>query len=507
MTAVETQPASEGLDRDVLKIASVVVLGAIMVILDTTVVSVALPTFQEVFNTQYSTVAWTMTGYTLALATVIPLTGWAADRFGTKRLYIAALAMFILGSVLCAFAWSIETLIAFRVLQGLGGGMLMPLGMTIMTHAAGPKRVGRVMAVLGVPMLLGPIAGPILGGWLIGVASWHWIFIINVPIGAAALLAAARILPKDDPKPSESFDFLGMLLLSPGLALFLFGVSSTPQTGTIASARVLVPAIIGGLLVLAFIAHALRATHPLIELRLFRYRQLTVSVVTMSLFAVAFFGAMLLFPTYFIQVRLESTLAAGVLLAPQGLGAMLTMPIAGRLTDRRGPGWIVLTGITLIIAGMSVFTQVSDTSKYPLLLGALFVMGMGMGATMMPIMSAALGTLTHQEVARGSTLMNIVQQIAGSIGTALMSVILTNQYLSQPAVKLTQAAAKDPSLNDQLTPDVLAKVPGQMAHSFAVTFTVALALIIACVVPTLLLPRKGSDHTEGDARPEPVLVH
>jgi EmrB/QacA subfamily drug resistance transporter len=507
MTAVDARPESEGLDRDVLKVAGVVVLGAIMAILDTTVVSVALPTFQKAFDTQYSTVAWTMTGYTLALATVIPLTGWAADRFGTKRLYIAALVMFILGSVLCAFAWSIETLIAFRVLQGLGGGMLMPLGMTIMTHAAGPKRVGRVMAVLGVPMLLGPIGGPILGGWLIGVASWHWIFVINVPIGAFALLAAVRILPKDDPKPSESFDFLGMMLLSPGLALFLFGVSSTPQTGTIASARVLIPAVIGAALVLTFIWHALRTTHPLIDLRLFRHRQLTIAVVTMSLFAVAFFGAMLLFPTYFIQVRLESTLSAGVLLAPQGIGAMVTMPIAGRLTDRRGPGWIVLTGITLIVAGMAVFTQVSDTSKYPLLLGALFVMGMGMGSTMMPIMSAALGTLTHQEVARGSTLMNIVQQIAGSIGTALMSVILTNQFLSKPAVQLANAAAKDPSKQDQLTPDVLAQVPAQMAQGFAVTFTVALVLIVACLVPSLLLPRKGSDHAEGDASPEPVLVH
>jgi EmrB/QacA subfamily drug resistance transporter len=316
------------------------------------------------------------------------------------------------------------------------------------------------------------------------------------------------MLPKDDPKPSESFDFLGMMLLSPGLALFLFGVSSTPQTGTIASARVLVPAIIGGLLVITFIWHALQATHPLIDLRLFRHRQLTVSVITMSLFSIAFFGAMLLFPTYFIKVRLESTLSAGILLAPQGIGAMFTMPLAGKLTDRRGPGWIVLSGIALIITGMAVFTQVSDTSNYVLLLGALFVMGMGMGATMMPIMSAALGTLTHQEVARGSTLMNIVQQVAGSIGTAVMSVILTNQFLSKPAVQLANEAARDPSKQDQLTPDVLAQVPGQMAEGFAVTFTVALVLVVACLVPTLLLPRKGHDHTEdSEGAPQLVAMH
>lgn len=223
-----TATASTKIDAAVLKIAGVVVLGAIMSILDITVVSVALPTFQTEFGASYATVAWTMTGYTLALATVIPLTGWAADRFGTKRLYMVALALFTIGSGLCALADSIGMLIGFRVLQGLGGGMLMPLGMTMMTRAAGPERIGRLMAILGIPMLLGPITGPILGGWLIDDFSWHWIFLINLPIGVVALIYAALALPKDDPKPSESFDFLGMAMLSPGLALFLFGVSSLP---------------------------------------------------------------------------------------------------------------------------------------------------------------------------------------------------------------------------------------------------------------------------------------
>ncbi len=183
------------IDGAVLKIAGVVVLGAIMSILDITVVNVALPTFQTEFGEPgnpllYSTVTWTVIAYTLALAMVIPLTGWAADRFGTKRLYMTALLLFTLGSVLCATASSIGMLIGFRFLQGLGGGMLMPLGMTIMTRAAGPARMGRLMAILGVPMLLGPIFGPILGGYLIDNYSWHWIFLINVPIGIAAIIYA-----------------------------------------------------------------------------------------------------------------------------------------------------------------------------------------------------------------------------------------------------------------------------------------------------------------------------
>ena len=271
---------SDKLDGPLLKVAGVVVLGAVMSILDITVVSIALPTFQTVFDTTYANAAWVMTAYTLALATVIPVTGWAADRFGTKRLYIAALVMFVLGSVACAFSWNITALIGFRVLQGLGGGMLMPLGMTIMTRAAGPNRIGRVMAVLGIPMLLGPICGPILGGWLIENYSWHWIFLINVPIGIVALIYAMRVLPKDSPKPSESFDFVGMLLLSPGLALFLFGVSSIPEQGTVLAARVLIPGIVGLLLVIAFVFHAFRPKHPLIDLRLFKNRRLTIAAVS-----------------------------------------------------------------------------------------------------------------------------------------------------------------------------------------------------------------------------------
>ena len=514
MTSPSTSQSSpaqnpEKLDRGVLVVAGVVVLGAIMSILDITVVSVALPTFQNDFDATPAQVAWTMTGYTLALATVIPLTGWAADRFGTKRLFLLALVLFVAGSVLCSLADDITTLVVFRVLQGLGGGMLMPLGMTIMTRAAGPQRIGRVMAVLGVPMLLGPIGGPILGGWLIDSASWHWIFLINLPVGIAALVFAALVLPADSPEPSEAFDFVGMLLLSPGLALFLYGISSSPETGTLLAAKVLVPAVIGLLLVVGFILHALRTTHPLIDLHLFKNRQLTVAVLTMSLFAIAFFGASLLFPSYFLQVRGESTLAAGLLLAPQGLGAMVSMPIAGILADKSGAGRIVLVGIGLITAGMTVFTQVGPDTSYGLLLGALFVMGLGMGATMMPIMTAALQTLTDHNLALGSTLMNIVQQVAGSVGTAVISVVLTNAYQSREAANTLVRSAQDPAVAATLTPASIAEGLSEMADSFGVAFLVATALIVLTLVPAALLPRtKPPVPAETETDPAaPLLQH
>src|SRR3954468_5193871 len=464
VSAVPAQSAPpaypEKIDGAVLKIAGVVVLGAIMSILDITVVNVALPTFQTVFASPgqqlaYSTVAWTVTAYTLALATVIPLTGWAADRFGTKRLYILALLLFTAGSALCAAATGIGMLIVFRVLQGLGGGMLMPLGMTIMTRAAGPKRMGRLMAILGIPMLLGPICGPILGGWLIQSASWHWIFLINVPIGLAAAVYAWFALRSDDPHPTEKLDVVGVILMSPGLALFLYGVSSIPGEGTFLSAKVLIPMIAGVVLMVAFVLHTFRPEHPLLDLRLFRNRDLRAATTTMFLFGAAFFGGLLLVPTYFQLVRGESTLNAGLLVAPQGIGAMVTMPIAGMLSDRMPVGRIVPFGLLIITGGMFALTQITSTTPYPQLITVLFIMGLGMGLSMMPLMTSALRTLRSQEVARGSTLLNIVQQIASSVGVAVMSVVLTNNLKSYPLAGPATATWRDPAL--------IAKIPGGAA--------------------------------------------
>jgi EmrB/QacA subfamily drug resistance transporter len=338
-------------------------------------------------------------------------------------------------------------------------------------------------------MLLGPITGPILGGWLIGSFSWHWIFLINLPIGIVALILAVIVLPSDKAEPSESFDFLGMLLASPGLALFLFGVSSIPGEGTVAAPKVLISAALGLVLMVAFVFHALRTEHPLIDLHLFRNRALTFSVLTMVLFACAFFGAGLLLPTYLQQVRGESALQAGLLIAPQGLGAMLTMPIAGRFVDKIGPGKIVIVGIALLAIGMSFFTQLGADTSYVALCAALFVSGLGMGCTMMPIMTAAIQTLSHQQVARGSTLMNIINQTAGSIGTATMSVVLTNLLNNQPLARPAIASKFDPTIAEKVPPGAIQEGLNQAATAFSHTYIVALVLIIATVIPAFFLPR------------------
>jgi MFS transporter, DHA2 family, multidrug resistance protein len=518
-----TREYPDHLDANLLKIAGVCVLAAVMAILDTTVVSVAQRTFIREFDTTQAVVAWTMTGYTLALATVIPLTGWAADRFGTKRLFMGSVLFFTIGSLLCAMAPNITLLVAFRVVQGLGGGMLMPLTFTILTREAGPQRLGRLMAVLGIPMLLGPISGPILGGWLIDSFSWPWIFLINLPIGLLAFVLAAFVFPRDEAHPSERFDFLGMLMLSPGLATFLYGVSSIPGRGTVADPHVYIPALIGLALIIGFVIHALlKADHPLIDLRLFRNRNLTLANATMLLFAIAFFGAGLLFPSYFQQLLGHTPLQSGVHLIPQGLGAMATMPIAGRIMDKRGPGWVVLVGITLIAAGMGTFAHAvwMHYDYLPVLLIGLAVMGMGMGCTMMPVSGSAVRGLAPNQVARGSTLLNVNQQVAGSIGTALMSVILTSRFNSSEyisaaskAASIKEEAAKhgvppDPTkLPPQvLTPNFMQHVTNDLAHAYTVVFVVAVCLVLATWIPAAFLPKKPAP-TSSDEPAEPVLAH
>jgi EmrB/QacA subfamily drug resistance transporter len=465
----------------------VVILGAIMAMLDITVVIVALEQLKIEFKTDLNTIQWVMTGYTLALATVIPLSGWAANRYGTKRIYLTAVVLFVLGSALAGTAWSAESLILFRVIQGLGGGMLMPLGMTILTKAAGPERIGRVMAVLGVPMLLGPIVGPILGGWLVDAGAWRWIFFINVPVGLVTLLIGMKILDKDEPEPGERLDFLGLLLLSPGLAALIYGLAKVPEKGGLGYTEVWAPAGAGALLVIAFVWHALRTPHALIDLKLFKDRGYSVATATLVLFTISFFGAGLLFPLYFQQVRGEGALQAGLLIAPQGIGAMIMMPIAGAVVDRIGSARIAQAGIAVIVAGMVVFTQLEADTSYWVLGGALFVLGLGMGMAMMPIMSAALKTLKPNDVAKASTSLNILQQVAASIGTAMLSVLLTNAITDRvppppPGTPVPAPGTPVPdAVREQIAPFV--------ADGFAATFVWALVFIAVALLPALLLPR------------------
>jgi EmrB/QacA subfamily drug resistance transporter len=481
----DAAPREATFDRHLIGVSIVVVLGTFMSILDTTIVNVAIDTLSREFQSDLATIQWVATGYMLALATVIPLTGWAADRFGTKRLYMISIGLFMAGSALAGMAWSAESLIAFRVVQGLGGGMIMPAGMTILSQAAGRERIGRVMSVVGVPMLMGPVVGPILGGWLVDDVDWRWIFYVNLPIGAIALAAALRFLPRDNPSPHEKLDWLGLLLLSPGLAAFVYGLAETASHGGIGSASAWVPMAVGVVLVGAFIAHALRHAWPLIDLRLMRHGTMTASSATTFLLAMGFFATMFLIPLYYQVVRGQSALDAGLLLAPQGLGAALMMPIAGRFADRHGPGKVVLAGLVLFMVGLITFTQVSADTPFGVLATAQFVLGLGMGSTMMPAMTAAYQALEHQHIARATTALNIIQRVGASIGTALLSVVLSHQL----ADKLGGDAADGLGQAQGALAAGGAGAAESIADAFGHTFVWGTAIVLLAFLPALLLPR------------------
>jgi EmrB/QacA subfamily drug resistance transporter len=366
--------------------------------------------------------------------------------------------------------------------------MIMPAGMTILARTAGPQRMGRVMSIVGVPMLLGPIIGPILGGWLVDDVSWRWIFFINLPIGIVALTLATRILPRDKPEPGHGFDAVGLALLSPGLAALIYGLAESGASGGFGQPKTLIPMVAGVLLLAAFIRHALHAADPLIDLRLFRNRTYASASGMLILFAVAVFGGMLLLPLYLQTVRGESALTSGLLLAPQGFGAMLMMPVAGQLVDRTGVGRIVLCGMTLIMASFISLTQVSATTSYLVLGIVLFVMGMGMGATMMPIMSGAMQTLRRAQVARATTSLNIIQQVGASIGTAVMAVVLTSALQAR-------FPGGGGAPGQTIPAEVRAHVAPLMAAAFGETFWWAVALLAVAFAVAFLLPRH---------KPEPV---
>jgi EmrB/QacA subfamily drug resistance transporter len=498
-----TPPSTEQepIDRALLVVAGVVVLGAMMSILDTTVVNVAINTLAAKFHTTLPTIQWVATGYTLALAAVIPLTGWIADRFGTKRLYMTSIGLFVIGSSLSGLAWSSTSIIVFRVLQGLGGGMIMPAGMTILTRAAGPNRIGRVMSIMGVPMLLGPILGPILGGWLVADVSWRWIFFINVPIGIAALIASFRVLPRDVPAHEQRLDFVDFLLLSPGLALTIYGLAETNSAGGFGSPKVLIPLILGLALIGAFVWHSLRARDPLIDLRLFKNRTFSTSSITLVLVAISVFGSFLLLPLYFQAVRGESALVSGVLLAPQGLGAMLGMPIAGQLADRTGAGRIVPFGLIAVMLAVLGLTQVGANTSYVLLSLDLFLFGIGMGFTMMPVFTGAMQSIRGPAVARASTALNILQQTGASIGTAVLSVLLASAISDQLGTgghgTIGATAAIPPSVREHIAPP--------MAAAFGQTFWWALGLLAVAFVASLALPKR-KPVLAGDEQPLPIPI-
>jgi len=415
---------SNRIDAYVWRISAVVIIGSIMSILDTTIVNVALATLGRELHSTIAEIQWVVTGYMLSLAAVIPITGWAARRFGAKRVYILSLILFTAGSALCGLATSTTELILFRVLQGIGGGMILPIGQLMMAEAAGPKRMGRVMSIVAVPAMLAPIFGPAIGGLILDSASWRWIFYVNLPIGVIAVIAALRILPRVERGHADRLDFRGLALMATGLPLLTYGLAEIGVTGSFTAIKVVVPILVGIALIAVFVAHALRVRYPLLDLRLYRRPTFSSASIAMFCLGAALFGGMILLPLYWQGIRHENVVDTGLLTAPQGLGMALVMPLAGKLSDRMGGGPLALFGVIVTTIATIPFGLIGAHTSILWLSIAMLIRGFGIGFAFMPAMAAAFASLERSELAHATPQLNVLQRVGGSIGTALMAVVL-----------------------------------------------------------------------------------
>ncbi|MDN3358808.1 MDR family MFS transporter [Actinomadura sp. DC4] len=421
-------PRTERLDPALLKLAGILIVGAMAPLLDSTIVNVALGTLGRDLHTSLAAVQWVVTAYLLALAMTIPATGWLAGRFGAKRMWLLSLALFLAGSVLCGVAWDAGSLIFFRVVQGIGGGLMLPILQTLLMQAAGGRQIGRLMSTITIPALVGPILGPVIGGLIVGGSSWRWIFYVNVPVCLVALALAWRGLPDDTPNDErpQPLDLPGLLLLSPALAAIIYGLSRVGALGGFGHAAVVVPLAAGLALLTAFTVRALRTTGTgsIVDLRLFRVRSFAASSALLFLSGLSMFGAMLLLPLYYQQVRGQGVVAAGLLLAPQGLGSLLTRRPLGTIIDRVGARPVVLAGTVLTALGTVAYAEAGPHTGELLLALSLVVRGAGLSGATIAVMAAAYEGLDRADIPHASSTTRIMQQVGGSFGAAVLAVIL-----------------------------------------------------------------------------------
>jgi len=383
-----------------------------------------LHTLGRDLHSPISQVQWVVTGYLLALAAVIPMTGWAARRYGAKQTYLVSLVLFTLGSAACGLAGSLTALVIFRVLQGIGGGMIMPVAQLIMAQVAGPRRMGRVMAVVSMPAMLAPILGPVLGGLILQNLHWSWIFLVNLPVGVVAFALAWRVLPDTESGAAGRLDVFGLALLSTASSVLVYGLSQLGTNSSLTAPIVVWPIVAGVVLAAAFCWHALRVERPLLDVRLYANRIFGAASLTTFGLGAALFGAMILVPYYYQEVRHESVIATGLLTGPQGLGMLLVMPLSGRLSQRFGGGRVALVGVGVLSLATIPLAFVGTSTSLVTISLVLVLRGIGIGFSFMPAMTAAFASLRPSQLSDATPQLNVLQRIGGAIGTAVLAVVL-----------------------------------------------------------------------------------
>ncbi|GAA2083787.1 MDR family MFS transporter [Streptomyces albiaxialis] len=413
------------------RVVLVTVLGSIMSFLDATIVNVALQSLSQHMDASLATIQWVVTAYLLGLAAVIPVSGWAATRFGAKQMYVLSIALFTLASLACGLAQNAGQLIAFRAVQGAAGGLTLPIAQMITVRTAGPARLARVMSVSGIPTLLAPVFGPALGGLLLEHASWHWIFFVNVPIGVLTVVLAQRMIPADEGRRAAGkLDVPGLAAVSLGFVALTYGLAQIGSKGRADSPAVLASLAVGALLIAGFVLYALRAERPLVDVRLFKNKLYSAAQLTNFCLGSAVFGSIILMPLYFQTVRGEDPTATGLLLIPQGIGAGLAMVMSARLVEKLGAGLTACAGGVVSIVATVPFMMIGSGTSYWLLGAAMVARGFGIGACTIPATTAAYRAVPPTGVNDATVQIGVLQRVGGSTGTALFAVVLQDRLTS-----------------------------------------------------------------------------
>jgi EmrB/QacA subfamily drug resistance transporter len=426
-----TAPADGKVDPKVIKTGIILVVGVLAVVFDTTIVSVALHTLVTDLHSSVSTIQWVSTGYLLALGMTVPLSTWGLGRYGGKRLWMFALALFLVGSIGASLAWNADSLIAWRVVQGAAGGLLLSVLTTLIMQAAGGKSLGRTVTLIALPALVGPILGPLVGGAILTHLSWRYMFWVNVPFCLAGLVLAAKYLPKDTVSAVRPrLDALGFTLLAPGIAALILGLSNAGAAAGFGHGDVIIPLAIGTVLLVAFWLYAVRTSEPIVNIRLFTHRSVGSSSLVLFFSGFTLYGAVLVLPLFYQEARGATALTAGIMLVPQGVGALLSRGLAGRLTDKIGGRPVAIAGFAIIAASTIPFCYADPKTSSWLLALWLLARGFGLGAVTISVMAVAYLGLDRAQIPHASVLTRTAQQIGGSFGVAVLAVIFESAVAS-----------------------------------------------------------------------------
>ena len=412
----------------------IVFVGALfMDLLDITVTNVAIPTLATEFDASTTTIEWVITGYLLSLAVFIPISGWLGDRFGTKLVFVSALSLFIVSSLLCGLAWDVESLIAFRVLQGAGGGMLTPVGTTMLFRAFPPSERAAASAVLAIPITVAPALGPLLGGYLVEYQDWRWIFFINVPIGLVGLLLAVALLREERMENAGSLDLPGFVLGATGLVAVVYALAEAGAHG-FGDPKVLVFGL-GGLAILGlFTLVELRAREPMLDVRLLTDKLFGACNFVQLIGNAAMMGAFFLLPLFLQAQKGLSPLESGLVTFPMAIGVAMMAGPASKLYPVVGPRKMMIIGF----AGQMVLTMALALIEYDTndlwIAGNMFARGLFFGLLIIPIQAATFATIRPEDTGRASSIFSVGRQVASSLGVAVMATALTNRLAFHDAV-------------------------------------------------------------------------